>query len=67
MIDGMASLYRDQLQAALDDRIEELQAAVSSGACKSLEDYKDKCGYIRALRDMTGLMQEVAQGLVERN
>lgn len=67
MIDGMASRYREKLIEALDKKIEDLQEAVSSGSCKSLEDYKDKCGYIRALRDMPGLMQEVAQGLVERN
>lgn len=66
MIDGVASLFREKVEEALDEKILELQASLAGGACKSLEDYKDKCGYIRALREMPNILNEVAQGLLER-
>ncbi len=65
MIDGFASAYRSKLEKRLEDMIGTQRAAVSTGACKTLEDYKDKCGYIRALTDVHNMLDEIAQELVK--
>jgi hypothetical protein len=63
MIDGFAAVFRQRLERKIDDAIGQKRLALSSGSCKSMEEYKEHCGYIRALEQVHKMMDETAQGL----
>lgn len=39
----------DDIQLLINDHIKELTIIVASGSCKSIEQYKDRCGQIDGL------------------
>lgn len=65
MIDGFAAVFRQRLEKRLEDTIGDRRLKLSAGTCKSYEEYKEACGYIRALQDVSKMMEETAQGLIE--
>lgn len=47
-----------------NERIEAGEKSLASGGCDNFSEYKERCGYIQALKDAEDLFQEVWEQIV---
>lgn len=55
--------FASQLSAAIKKRREDWASAIVAGSATSLDDYRERVGYVRALDDIHRVMEEIARKL----
>lgn len=55
IFDSQLETFRDELEK----KMQPLRSAILSGGCKTLEDYREKVGKLRAFEEALQLMQPV--------
>ncbi len=61
--DSAESRFQRMLREALEKDIEEKGAEVALGTCSDFPMYKERCGYIRGLKDALGIVEEMTRKL----
>ena len=64
----MASIDHDlkrYIENSLEEFFEKRNEAIIDGSCKTFDEYKFRCGYLAALRDMGDLLKEWDQAVTD--
>lgn len=59
--DSSESRFQRKLREELETAIEEKEAEVALGNCPDFSMYKDKCGYIRGLKDALRIAEKLGE------
>lgn len=61
----LPSNFANTLHATITEKLEQAKESLSRGGAEDFSDYRRRCGYIAALRDLLEIYEETRTALLE--